>query len=232
METLLWDFDGTLGSREGMWSGTLLSLLMKNGYTKFKLEDIRPFLNIGFSWDSPDSAHKDLFKGKTWWEYHESYLSEVFQKIGISKKKAYELSKEVKLEYMDSSKWFLFENSKKILEEAHNKGYTNYILSNHIPELSEIIKNLGIYELFEDVFCSAKIGWEKPNPHIYNYVIESLKIKKEKCIMIGDNYGADIAGSLRAGIKAILVRKENIKNYKYYSKDLSDLFEVMKNIKG
>lgn len=38
--------------------------------------------------------------------------------------------------------------------------------------------------------------------------------------MIGDSDDADIAGALRAGIKVILVRKPNEKNYSFYCKDV------------
>ncbi|MHC5937705.1 pyridoxine 5'-phosphate synthase [Nostoc sp.] len=83
MKYLLWDFENTLGYRQGMWSGTLHSILESNGIQNIKLEDIRPFLNIGFTWHSPDTPHSIFLNGKTWWEYMNEYFVEVYEKDRI-----------------------------------------------------------------------------------------------------------------------------------------------------
>jgi putative hydrolase of the HAD superfamily len=44
VKIILWDFDGTLAYREGMWPGTVYSLLEKNGVAGISIEDIRPHL--------------------------------------------------------------------------------------------------------------------------------------------------------------------------------------------
>jgi len=43
--------------------------------------------------------------------------------------------------------------------------------------------------------------------------------------MIGDSYTADVAGALRYGLNAVLVRKKNDKNYKLYSENLDNVFK-------
>ncbi|MEH2378333.1 MAG: HAD-IA family hydrolase [Nostoc sp.] len=104
------------------------------------------------------------------------------------------------------------------------------MLSNHIPELNDIIENLGIRDYFTEIYTSGKIGYEKPNIKFYDYVINDLNLENKKCIMIGDSYDADIAGALRAGIKAILVRKPNEKNYRFYCKNIRGIIEIIKNM--
>ena len=229
-EYLLWDFDGTLAYRDGMWTDTLLSVLQRNNISNISKEDIRPLLNIGFTWDSPDSPHKDLFLGKNWWEYYENYFAEVFRIFNIPDSSCKKLSTEVKAEYMDRTKWHLFADAKDALMKSLNTGYKNVIISNHIPELSEIVHNLNIEEYFFRIYSSANIGYEKPNKKIYEYVLNDLKTTHAKCIMIGDSYEADIAGAIRSRIKPILVRKENTKSYKWYSKDLINIFETIASI--
>ena len=48
--------------------------------------------------------------------------------------------------------------------------------------------------------------------------------------MIGDNYNADIRGALRANIPAILLKEDNILNYRYYARSIEQVVEVIKNI--
>ncbi|MBN3872191.1 HAD family hydrolase [Nostoc sp. JL33] len=230
MKYLLWDFENTLGYREGMWSGTLHSILESNGIQNIKLEDIRPFLNIGFTWHSPDTPHTTFLNGKTWWEYMNEYFAEVYEKVGIGKNDATIFALQVQNEYKNIRKWHIYKDVTSTLKYALNNDYQNVILSNHIPELNDIIENLGIRDYFTGIYTSGKIGYEKPNIKFYDYVINDLNIENKKCIMIGDSYDADIAGALGAGIKAILVRKPNENNYRFYCKDVTVIIEIVKKM--
>jgi putative hydrolase of the HAD superfamily len=46
---ILWDFDGILAYRDGMWSGTLFSVLDKNNIKNISLENIKSYLSAGFT---------------------------------------------------------------------------------------------------------------------------------------------------------------------------------------
>jgi len=111
-----------------------------------------------------------------------------------------------------------------------DKKYKNIILSNHIPELEEIVKGLGIDKYFIKIYSSGNIGYEKPNSKIYEYVLNDAKINTNECIMIGDNYSSDIQGGTKVGIKSILVRSENKNNYEYYHKDLRNIIKKIEKI--
>ncbi|MEH1942085.1 MAG: HAD family hydrolase [Nostoc sp.] len=230
MKYLLWDFENTLGYCEGMWSGTLHSILENHGIQNIKIEDIQPFLKIGFTWHSPDTSHSIFLNGKTWWEYMNEYFAEVYEKVGIGKNDATRFALQVQNEYKNISKWHIYNDVIDTLSYTLNNDYKNLILSNHIPEINEVIENLGITDYFSGIYSSGKIGYEKPNIRFYDYVINDLNIEKKECIMIGDSYDADIAGALRAGIKAILVRKPNAKNYSFYCKDVQGIIELVKNM--
>ncbi|AKJ38223.1 hypothetical protein MCM1_1167 [Methanosarcina barkeri CM1] len=52
---------------------------------------------------------------------------------------------------------------------------------------------------------------------MYRKVLDKLEDTSE-VTMIGDSYIADVEGAINAGIKAILVRKENTHNYQNYLK--------------
>ncbi|MCW5314596.1 HAD-IA family hydrolase [Nostoc sp. KVJ3] len=230
MKYLLWDFDNTLAYREGAWSGTLHSILKRNGIHNINLEDIRPFLNIGFPWHSPEIPHILLFNGTIWWEYMNEYFAEIYEKVGINRDQAINYASQVQNEYKNIEKWHLYDDVIPTLQDAIKNNYKNVILSNHIPDLHEIIDQLNIKKYFDGIYTSGKIGHEKPSLKFYDYVINDLKIEKTKCIMIGDNYNADIAGALHAGIQAILVRKSNDKNYKFYSQDFKQILKIVRQI--
>ena len=212
---ILWDFDGTLAYRDGMWVGTLFSILQKNTIN-IPLEKIKPYLSKGFTWHTPELSHKEIFKGKTWWEYYESYFENIFVKLKIQKEIAMKLSKQVKTEYKEKAKWCIYDDVIKALEKTIKNGNKNIIASNHIPELNEIVNNLNIGKYFTKIYSSGKIGYEKPNRIFYEYILNDQRTGKENCIIIGDSYESDIRGGENMGIKSILVRTENRNNYELY----------------
>jgi len=79
-----------------MWSGTFLSLLKKNGINNIPMENewilnkIKPYLEKGFTWHNYEYSHKELFNGKTWYEYYENLFYEILINIGIMEKTAYD----------------------------------------------------------------------------------------------------------------------------------------------
>lgn len=222
MKYLLWDFDNTLAYRDGMWSATIYELLVENGYNELKYEEIRPYLKSGFPWHFPEVSHEELFKGKKWWDYMNGHFAGVLKELGVEENLANQVASSIKERYLDKKKWYLYDDTILCLKKALEKNYKNIIVSNHVPELEELVKVLGIRNYFLKIYSSAHMGYEKPNIRFYEKVINELK-DAESITMIGDNYIADIQGARNAGIDAILVRKSNDNNYDKYFSTLSEL---------
>ncbi|MFZ5986885.1 MAG: HAD family hydrolase [Bacillota bacterium] len=222
MKYLLWDFDNTLAYRDGMWSNTIYELLNDYGYKNISINDIRPLLSSGFPWHNYDISHAEYFKGKTWWEYMNKYFEGIFLQLGIDKNSASKLSELIREKYLLNDKWHLYDDTIECLKTTIKKGYKNIVVSNHVPELEEIIENLGIRNYFLEVFTSAKIGYEKPNIKVFQNVLNILG-DYNSAIMIGDSYIADVQGALNAGIDAILVRNNNQNSYDKYFPTLTEL---------
>ncbi len=210
-----------------MWTGTLISILERNGYSGVKKEDIRPFLNVGFPWHSPGTPHSSFLGTDTWWEYYEKYFSKIFARFGITDKESSRLASQVRREYLDLNQWSVFTDVRPTLTSLFQSGYTHFIASNHVPELEDLIIALGVRDLFEDVFTSGKIGYEKPNPKFFEHILTSTKSDPKECVMIGDSYDADIGGALLANITPILVRSPNSKEFRWYSADFQRLPEIL-----
>ncbi len=222
---LFWDFDGTLAYRDGRWTATLHDLLAAAG-VDVTYNGLRPYLSVGFPWDSPDSSHAEILKGRSWWEHMNLYFAEVCMRFGCDENLATGIAEQVKDEYMRTDKWFLYNDTVPVLTYFKGKGYRQYIISNHVPELPHLVAALGLNIFFDDVFSSALVGYDKPSREIYCHARRSAG-DPHTAIMIGDNYRADIAGALRAGYMAILVRENNKKEYSPYSRDLRGVIEIV-----
>lgn len=136
------------------------------------------------------------------------------------------LSKRVRKEIINSNNFTLYEDTIDMLSHFKNIGFTNIILSNHIPELVDIVKELGLSEYIELCISSGNVGYEKPNPKIYEYALKNIK-NPENVWMIGDSLSADVKGAENMGINGVLVRSDKDSTVKYYSKDLRGLKHII-----
>jgi putative hydrolase of the HAD superfamily len=96
----------------------------------------------------------------------------------------------------------------EVLAELSSAGWRHMVLSNHVPELPELISALGLGVHFDRVFTSAKIGFEKPHPAAFAAAL-SVMPRRRRIVMIGDSFVADYQGAKSAGLEAILVRAEH-----------------------
>lgn len=208
MNVILWDFDGTLAHREGMWSGTLAGLAQRRFPDRnITVESIRPHLQSGFPWHQPERTYGQRSSNQ-WWNELNPVFANAFAKAGLPRELATELSKSVKNEYIQSEHWSVYDDVEDCLSELSKMGWKHLILSNHVPELPSLVQELGLSHHFEHVITSALVGFEKPHPSIFEHAIGKLPANS-KIWMVGDSYSADVAGAESQGIPAILVRKEH-----------------------
>lgn len=222
---LLWDFDWTLAYRDGMWSQSLYDLLLEAGFDSVNYDAVRPYMSGGFPWNEPEKTHEEFFGGTPWWEHMTAHFAGIALHFTADEAAAAKVAQGMRGKYLDITKWRLFEDTLPALQKTLSLGYKNIIVSNHVPELPELVCALGLSEYFTAVYSSAALGVEKPNPWAFRMALRGFE--EPDAIMIGDNIRADVQGALRAGLDAILVRKENVAGYQKYSPDLQGIFKFL-----
>ncbi len=207
MRYLIWDFDGTLGYREGsMWSGTLFKLVRAAlPELGVRLEDFRASLR--YFWDTPEQPHPELATADAWWAAFNPSLLATLAQVGVPAERASELAHAFRYAYIDLAAWRVYPDTLPGLARLAAAGWTHVLLSNHVPELPVILDHLDVSPHLAAVFNSADTGYEKPHPQAFRNVLDSLHAA-EAVWMIGDNPRADIAGAAALGIPGILVRQE------------------------
>ncbi len=77
------------------------------------------------------------------------------------------------------------------------------VLSNNPPGLDQWLRDWGIRELFDVVFCSGDEGLVKPDAAAYKAVLERLKVKPEEAVFIDDTIEHVLAAQ-RLGLHGVL----------------------------
>ncbi|MBL1227672.1 noncanonical pyrimidine nucleotidase, YjjG family [Enterococcus sp. BWB1-3] len=98
----------------------------------------------------------------------------------------------------------LLGNSKKILEKLQ-PDYDLYVVTNGIAVTQyKRLKDADLYPLFQDIFVSEEIGYQKPMKEYFDYVFDQIPdFDKEKTVIIGDSLNSDIGGGQQANIQTV-----------------------------
>lgn len=209
MKLLVWDFDGTIGYCDGLWTG-VFDHLLKTEVPELILDrsQIADALQTGFPWHDPATPHTHLLTADDWWSSLDEVLYSAFASLGVVPDRCASLAAMVRPYYCSQHRWQLFPDTVTCLDRLSATGWRHIVLSNHVPELPQIIAGLGIQDRFDRIVNSAEIGYEKPHPMAFAKALEGLHGIEEHW-MIGDSHSADFEGAKQAGWQAILVRREH-----------------------
>lgn len=205
MRYLIWDFDGTLGYRSGGWSRACVDAIeATTTLTDVRIEDIRQQLQDGFPWHTPYEPHPDISSADEWWDQLYPVLTAAIEAVGVAPDRTAETARQVRSTYVTDD-WHRFEETIPTLQRLASDGWTHFVLSNHVPELNSILRELGLLRYLEEAYVSATIGYEKPHPAAFRAVTAELE-EEATVWVIGDSYRADVLGARSIGLPAVLVR--------------------------
>lgn len=103
----------------------------------------------------------------------------------------------------------LVEDAMTVLTELKRKNYKLQIITNGFREVQRAKLNTsGIAHFFDHVFISEDLNYPKPDIRVFQHAIRSSNAKKEKSIMIGDNWETDILGARNFGIDQVYFKKD------------------------
>lgn len=223
---IFWDFDRTLAFRPIGWTDHVTQTLSERRAPPNPTRaEFWPLLQTGYPWNTPEVPHPELDSPAKWWARVERAISRAYVTLGVPEALADELASEVRAKYIDPAGFVVYDDSVPTLRELTRRGWRHFILSNHVPELPEIVDALGLRSLVEEVITSANVGYEKPNPAIFRLALEKAG-NPAVSWMVGDNVVADVMGAEAAGIRAILVRQRDDRA-KRYSPDLAGVIEII-----
>ncbi|MGO4545016.1 YjjG family noncanonical pyrimidine nucleotidase [Paenibacillus sp. 2TAB23] len=103
---------------------------------------------------------------------------------------------------------------------------TNGITRTQISRL----KSSGLYNFFEQIFDSQSIGFQKPSPKFFEYVMNHIKdFNKQEALIIGDSLNTDIKGGILSGIDTCWINRHAQENASEIQSTytITNLMEIM-----
>ena len=115
--------------------------------------------------------------------------------------------------FQKGDKIFFNDNSKDLLERLNGRVKQYAVTNGTYIAQKRKLENSGLDVLFDNVFISDQIGFEKPDIRFFEYVWKKTGIYDKKDILIvGDSLTSDMQGGNNAGIHCCWYNPENLEN--------------------
>ncbi len=91
------------------------------------------------------------------------------------------------------------------LERIRALGYRMAVVSNSDGSMARTLARIGMDHLFDGLVDSTVVGFEKPDPRIFEAALDLVGARPERTVHVGDLYAADVVGARAAGVHAVLL---------------------------
>ncbi|MFI5204098.1 MAG: YjjG family noncanonical pyrimidine nucleotidase [Flavobacteriales bacterium] len=194
LDHTLWDF--AKNSREAM----------RDVFTEEKISE-----SHGIDFDTFHSTYIRV-NDYMWGQYRQQHITKEQLRVGRFEEALRQvnvnnnmLAEKISTRYLQLSpyKTHLFPGTHEVLAYLKTK-YTLALVTNGFNEVQYVkIKESGIHPYFHAVVTSEEAGVQKPHKDIFHRACSKIMLPPEDCIMIGDNWEADMEGAKNAGLQRI-----------------------------
>ena len=206
-KAFIWDLDGTLLDSYGVIVDSLYQIYKEKGFEIDKQEILYDVINESVSY----------------------FIMKMEKRFGVP----FDDLKDRYLIISHNAKNNIkaMKHSKEILEFIKNKGIPNYVFTHRGVTTEAVLKNIGLYEYFDEIVTSLSGFARKPDPEGINYFVNKYHLDKEQTYYVGDR-PMDIKCANNAHIKSIMFLPDNSvaqlsKQETYVVKDLLQIKDII-----
>lgn len=163
---------GAYGPPDDDWAGALRDALVASDVGRTTTPDaVRPHLDL--PWHHPDEMHADR-PGEAWWRHHESAFAAALAAVGVPRRRADAVARNVRAAYLDSDAWGAVDGAADALGRLAAVGWEPVVYLNGPPEVDALLSAAGLDGLVEASFTSALTGYELPHARAFETVEDRL----------------------------------------------------------
>ena len=184
MLAFIWDLDGTLLDSYGVIVDSLYQIYLEKGAKIDKKEIFHDVINESVSY----------------------FIMKMEKRFGIpfdDLKDRYSI-----ISHNAKGNIKAMKNAKEILKFIKDNNIPNYVFTHRGVTTESILKDLGIYEYFDEIVTSLHGFERKPSPAGINYFVEKYNLDRNNTYYVGDR-PMDILCADNAHIKSIMFIPES-----------------------
>jgi HAD superfamily hydrolase (TIGR01549 family) len=182
-----------LCAREG-WETTAEALRCAEGETKHAHEQ---GTLLDLAWANGHTAGAQSWAG---------YVGTMLSFAGLARDRVPRMLEALWPEHRTHNLWSLVpEGLVEALLRVRSLGVRVAVVSNSEGKLEAFFDELGILPAIDLVVDSGLVGFEKPDPRLFQVALDRFGVPPGGALHLGDNFATDVLGARAAGIRVALV---------------------------
>jgi len=142
-------------------------------------------------------------------EFWIKWNTEILRPLGI-RKDLRVLATWISEAWWDYAQARLYPEVRKVLRRLRERGLKLGVVTNGLKsDIDKVLPQVGLTDAFDIVVVTDSVGKMKPDKEIFLHALKKLDVKPHEAIFIGDRIEEDYDGAKNAGIKALLIDREN-----------------------
>jgi len=110
--------------------------------------------------------------------------------------------------FAEGSRWRVAAGAHYTLKALRERGHALCLLSNWDSRVRRVLDETRLAPLLDELFISSEVGYDKPDPRIFQHVECKLGLEPSQILHIGDSLKHDIQGARSAGWHAMQITEK------------------------
>lgn len=107
--------------------------------------------------------------------------------------------------FLVTGNWTVFPDVPATLEGLRARALKIGAVSNWVWTLPDLLHSLELVSHFDFITASARVGFEKPHPRIFQHALQQAGVAPHEAMHVGDHIDADVEGARAIGIAPVLI---------------------------
>jgi len=150
----------------------------------------------------PDVLGPRRDDGKSWWR---DVVLKTFENASAKVDPFEDFFDAVYREFALPGIWRLEPGALELLQDLRCAGFRLGIISNFDLRLNEILRHVGVSNLFEQIIVSSQVGADKPSPRIFEEALRRFQVEPAALLHVGDDNVADGDGAQAVGMQTFIL---------------------------
>lgn len=135
------------------------------------------------------------------------YTASIIEKMGGRGPNVVGVARRIYDQWAVNHHFEMYDDAGPVLEGLQARGMTVGVISNSHRSLDAFREHFSLTGLIHVHISSAEHGYMKPHRSIFDAALERAGVRAEESVMVGDSLKHDVEGALKAGMRAVLLRR-------------------------
>lgn len=135
------------------------------------------------------------------------YTASIIEHMGGRGSQVIEVARAIYEQWSVNHHFEMYDDVAPVLESLQQQGFTVGIISNSHRSLDAFREHFSLANIITVSVSGYEHGYMKPHRSIFDAALERAGVTAAESMMVGDSLKHDIEGALRAGWRAVLLRR-------------------------